>query len=69
MFRVYLNVSLLKHWAVRPFAEKAVAKLAANKPIAKEVRDAETQEVEEKMRQNLAMTYAIATTKSAGRWS
>ncbi len=50
-------------------AEKAVAKPAANKPIAKEMRDAEKQEGEEKKRQNLAMEFATATAKSSGRWS
>ena len=50
-------------------AEKAVAKPSANKPIAKEMRDAEKQEVEEKRRQNLAIKSATATAKSAERWS
>ncbi len=50
-------------------AEKAAAKPFANKPIAKEMRDAEKQEVEEKRSQNLVMAYATATAKFAGRWS
>ncbi len=50
-------------------AEKVATKLATNKPIAKEMRDAEKQEVEEKRRQKLAMASATDTAKSAGLWS
>ncbi len=50
-------------------AEKAAVKPAVIKPIAKEMRDAENQEVEEKRRQDLAMKSATTTAKYVGRWS
>ncbi len=50
-------------------AEKAAANPTPNKPITKEMRDAEKQEVKEKRRQNLALASATTTAKSAGRWS
>ncbi len=64
------QVALLNYWAARPLRRRRLQnEPAANKPIAKEMRDAEKQEVEEKRRQKLAMASATATAKSAGLWS